>query len=134
MSVVWSALTAPAGRIDAAALFGDTDSGQARLTAYLTDAANNAGDLSGADLDAFSTHWAYYRAYLAKYELELGKAASKSLVDQGASTKIEAQITGWLDLATAEKALADALVPPVEDDVLAGAIPPTTSTPVEYGW
>jgi hypothetical protein len=134
MAVLWSDLTAPQGRIDAAALFGDTDSGEARLTAYLADAAANAGALTGDDLDAFSTHWSYYRAYLAKYEAELGKHAQKQLVNQGSASKLESQITGWLDLANAEKAIADALLPPTVDDVLETAIPPTMSTPVVYGW
>lgn len=134
MAVIWSDLTAPTGRIDAVALFNDTDGGEERLTAYLADAAENAGDLADDELDAFVTHYSYYRAYLAKYELELGKAASKSLVDQGAASKLEVQVTGWLDLANAEKALADELLPPAEDEVVAGAIPPTTSTPVMYGW
>lgn len=132
---MWSALVAPTGRIDAVALFGDTDVGEARLTAYLADAAANAGTLTaGTELDAFVTHWSYYRAYLAKYEAMLSEVANGNLDDQGSYSLLKEQITGWLDLANAEKAIADGLLPVVEDDVVTTATPPTTSTPVTYGW
>lgn len=139
MAVAWDDLVQPQGRLNIALLFpADTDDGEERLTGYLADAAANAGALAGAELDAFSTHWSYYRAYLAKYEAELDKAASdqKSLTDQGskATSKLWSQINGWKELADAEKALADGLLPPVVDAVVATAIPPTTSTPVYYGW
>lgn len=134
MAVTWEDLKAPEGQINATSMFGDTDEGEVRLTAYLADAAVVGADLTGDDLDEFSTHHAYFRAYRAKYELELDKAAQKALTNQGSTGKLEKQITGWLDLANAEKALADALLPPDVDDVVETDIPPTMSTPVTYGW
>lgn len=132
MAVVWGDLAAPSGKIDAALLFGDTDAGEERLTAYITDGETVGADLTGDELDEFVTHHAYYRAYLAKYELELTKAAQRALVDQGSTAKLEVQITGWLDLANAEKALADELLPP--DTVTPVGVPTTTSTPILYVW
>ena len=136
MAVTWDALTAPAGRLDIAVLFPAdyaADEGEDRLTGYIADGVAEVGDsLTGDEADAAVAKWAYYRAYLAKYELELSKAAQKSLTDQGSASKLEKQITGWKELADALLAEFEGLLPP--DDVVTGAPPTTTSTPIVYVW
>jgi hypothetical protein len=134
MAVVWTDLTTPTGELDGAILFSESGATlQTRLEGYIADGEAKVGaDLTGDDLDAAVTLWAEYRAYLAKYQLELSKHAQKQLVNQGSATKLETQITGWLALAQAKLAEFNDALPP--DETAASASPSTTSTPIVYVW
>ena len=136
MSVVWTDLTAPQGRLAVSVLFPeDTDAGQARLTAYIADGVARAAarSVATADADAYVTAWSYYRAYDALVDAMAADPGAVAQSDQNSGSWSQDQRDTFKERAAYWLGVADGFVPntPVDD---APGIPASTSTDLVFGW
>ena len=136
MAVLWSDLLVPDGELEEG-WFPDDDvtALEDRLTGYITRAEAKAADITDPDeQDEAVTAYAYHLAYTAIWARMSGDPSNAAIVNEESVAYSPQLVNNFKILADEKLAEFEELVPPMVDDVVATAIPPTMSTPVVYGW
>lgn len=136
MAVTAAQLLLPAGRLNPDALWPslDEEDVNALLSAFIAEGATQAAADEQEDLDAATKLWAYYRAYLAKYEDMVATPASVETPNQGGHQYLVTQMTLMQDLANAALAEYNALL---VVETITDTPPPgnyTRSVPLRHVW